>query len=33
VKKTAKLADLQALLRRSGPKVPVAAMRVTHYED
>ena len=32
-KNTAKLAEIQAILKYSGPRVPVKDMRVTHYKD
>ena len=32
-KHTAKLADIQAILQYSGPRVPVKDMRVTAYKD
>lgn len=33
VKNTAKLSDIQAILKYSGPRVPIGDMRVTDYED
>ena len=33
VKNTATLAEIQAILRYSGPRVPVKKMRVTDYQD
>ena len=33
VKNTAKLAEIQAILRYAGPRVPVGNMRVTDYRD
>ena len=32
-RKTAKLAEIQAILRYSGPRVAVKDMRVTDYQD
>ena len=32
-KKTAKLPEIQAILRYSGPRVRIKDMRVTHYKD
>jgi AbrB family looped-hinge helix DNA binding protein len=33
VRHTAKLSEIQAILRHSGPRVPVKDMRVTDYKD
>jgi antitoxin PrlF len=33
VKKTSKLSEIQAILKYSGPRVPVDGMRVTDYKD
>ena len=33
VKNTAKLAEIQAILKYSGPRVPVKDMRVRDYKD
>ena len=33
VKSTAKLSGIQAILKYSGPRVPVKDMRVTDYKD
>jgi antitoxin PrlF len=33
VKKTAKLSEIQAILKYSGPRMPVRDMRVTDYKD
>ena len=33
VKNTAKLSEIQAILKYSGPRVPVKDMRVTNYKD
>jgi AbrB family looped-hinge helix DNA binding protein len=33
VKNTAKLSEIQAVLKHSGPRVPVKDMRVTDYKD
>jgi len=32
-KNTAKLSEIQAILKYSGPRVPVKEMRVTDYKD
>ncbi|MFM9969940.1 MAG: AbrB/MazE/SpoVT family DNA-binding domain-containing protein [Burkholderiales bacterium] len=32
-KQTAKLAEIQAILKYAGPRVPVKDMRVTDYKD
>jgi AbrB family looped-hinge helix DNA binding protein len=32
-KNTAKLSEIQAILKYPGPRVPVKNMRVTHYKD
>jgi AbrB family looped-hinge helix DNA binding protein len=33
VRNTAKLSEIQAILRYSGPRVPVKRLRVTDYRD
>lgn len=33
VRNTAKLSEIQAILKRSGPRVSVKEMRVTDYKD
>ena len=33
VKKTAKLSELQTILKYAGPRVPVKGLRVTDYKD
>jgi len=33
VKNTAELSEIQAILKYSGPRVPVKDMRVTDYKD
>jgi AbrB family looped-hinge helix DNA binding protein len=32
-KQTAKLAEVQAILRYSGPRIPIKDMRVTDYKE
>ena len=32
-KRTAKLAEVQAILRYSGPRIPIKDMRVTDYKE